>query len=135
MGDLLWKTDAANYNCISLEFFLNHTDTTALLPYSDIFCFGTEGTHTKKSSKRLIASFHYYYTATILLNENKNFYQLKWRMLWVSHFKMIFFRAVTELWAFLSYLSDHLPTLLLLSDYHQGTIVLRHPHFNLEKAD
>lgn len=72
MGDLLWKINAANYNCINLEFFLNHTDFTALLLYSDIFCFATEGTYTEKSSRRLLASFHY-------LVHSYYFTQLKWK--------------------------------------------------------
>lgn len=48
MGHLLWKINAANYNCINVEFFSNHTDFTALLLHSMIFCFATEGTHIEK---------------------------------------------------------------------------------------
>lgn len=72
MGDLLQKNNAAKYNCINLEFFLNHTDFTALVLYSDVFCFATEETHSEKSSRRLLASFHY-------LEYRYYFAKLKWK--------------------------------------------------------
>lgn len=72
MGHLLWKINAANYSCINLKFFLNYTDFTALVLYSDIFCFSTKGTHNEKSSRRLLASFHY-------LVYSYYFTKLKWK--------------------------------------------------------
>lgn len=51
--------DAANYNCVNLKLFLNHIDFTALILYSNILCFAAEGTHGEKSSRRLLARFHY----------------------------------------------------------------------------
>lgn len=46
--------------------------------------------------------------------------------------EIVFLPAVTEMGVLLSY---HLPTCLLPSNYHEGTTVLSHSHFNLEKAD